>query len=289
VSESDVAVPRVSSPAPPWQRDTVCGRGRLRAGGNIVCGMAGKSGTERRRGTSAYKRLYRELRDALEGGEFREGRRMPTEAELCRQYGVSRHTVRQAFQDLVAEGLVYRVPGRGTFATSLSEHGRYLRSIGTVEDLMVWSDTNVELLRPISFEEDEGVARLLELPTPEVAVLVMRRHYDGLPFALTRVYLSPGLGKRLAEKDVFARTVPNATVIAAIEPLISHPIAGASQEVTAKPAPADVAGMIGCAPGEPSLRVQRLYFDTRETPVELAVSHYHPERYSYRIELRRRL
>ena len=206
-------------------------------GGNIMCGMAGRSGTERRRGTSAYKRLYRELRDALEGGEFREGRRMPTEAELCRQYGVSRHTVRQAFQDLVAEGLVYRVPGRGTFATSLSEHGRYLRSIGTVEDLMVWSDTNVELLRPISFEEDEGVARLLELPTPEVSVLVMRRHYDGLPFALTRVYLSPGLGKRLAEKDVFARTVPNATVIAAIEPLLPHPIAGASQEVTAKPAP----------------------------------------------------
>ena len=58
--------------------------------------------------------------------------------------------------------------------------------------------------------------------------------------------------------------------------------------MTAKPAPADVAGMIGCAPGEPSLRVQRLYFDTRETPVQLAVSYYHPERYSYRIELRRR-
>jgi DNA-binding GntR family transcriptional regulator len=251
--------------------------------------MAGRSGTEQGRGAPAYKRLYRELRDALEGGEFREGRRMPTEAELCRRYGVSRHTVRQAFQDLVAEGLVYRVPGRGTFATSLSEHGRYLRSIGTVEDLMTWSDTNVELLRPISFEDDQGVARLLGLPTPEVSVLVMRRYYDGLPFALTRVYLSPELGKRLKEKDVFAHSVPNATVIAAIEPLLPHPVAGASQEVTAEPAPADVAGMIGCSPGEPSLRVQRLYFDTRETPVELAVSHYHPKRYSYRIELRRRV
>jgi len=252
-------------------------------------GMAGGSGTQRRRSTPAYKRLYRELRDALESGEFREGRRMPTEAELCRQYGVSRHTVRQAFQDLVAEGLVYRVPGRGTFATSLSEHGRYLRSIGTVEDLMVWSDTNVELLRPVTFEEDEGVARLLGLPSPEVSVLLMRRHYEGLPFARSRVYLDPELGTQLAENNVFAQSIPSATVIAAIEPLLDYPIAGASQEVTAEPAPADVAGMIGCAPGEPSLRVQRLYFDTRETPVELAVSHYHPERYSYRIELRRRV
>jgi GntR family transcriptional regulator len=251
--------------------------------------MVGRSETERGRGGPAYKRLYRELRGALESGEYREGRRMPTEAELCRQYSVSRHTVRQAFHDLVAEGLVYRVPGRGTFATQLSEHGRYLRSIGTVEDLMVWSDTNVELLRPISFEDDEEAARLLGLPTPEVSVLVMRRYYDGLPFALTRVYLSPGLGRRLAEKHVFARNTPNTTAIAAIEPLLPHPIAGASHRVTAEPAPADVAGMIGCAPGEPILCVQRLYFDTRETPVELAVSRYHPERYSYRIELRRRI
>ncbi len=214
---------------------------------------------------------------------------MPTEAELRRQYGVSRHTVRQAFQDLVAEGLVYRVPGRGTFATSLSEHGRYLRSIGSVEDLMVWSETSVELLRPISFEEDEEVARLLGLPAPEVALLEMRRYHDGLPFAFTRVFLSPELGEQLVEKGVFARSVPNATVIGTIEPLLPHPIAGTSQELTAEPAPADVAGMIGCAPGEPSLRVQRLYFDTRETPVELAISYYHPERYSYRIELRRRV
>jgi GntR family transcriptional regulator len=251
--------------------------------------MVANSGTRQRRGTSAYKRLYHELRDALERGEFREGRRMPTEADLCRQYGVSRHTVRQAFQDLVSEGLVYRIPGRGTFATSLSEHGRYLRSIGTVEDLMEWADTSVELLRPISIEENEEAAGLLGLPGPEVSVLVMRRYYDGLPFALTRVYLSPQLGAQLAENNVFSQSIPNATVIAAIEPLLEHPIAGASQDVTAEPVPADVASMIECSPGEPGLRVQRLYFDTRETPVELAISHYHPGRYSYRIELRRRL
>lgn len=249
--------------------------------------MAERSSTEHKRGTPAYKQLYQELRDALENGEFREGRRMPTEAELRRKYGVSRDTVRKAFQDLVSEGLVYRVPGRGTFATSLSEHGRYLRSLGTVDDLMAWANTEVELLCPISIEEDEEAARLLWLPTPEVSVLVMRRYYDGEPFALTRVYLAPELGTQLAEKNVFTQRIPRATVIANIEPLLLHPVAGVSQEVTAEPIPADVAGVIGCAPGEPSLHVRRLYFDTRETPVELAVSHYHPKRYSYRIELRR--
>ena len=248
--------------------------------------MAKISGTEQRRSTPVYKQLYHELRDALENGAFRDGRRVPTEAELRQQYGVSRHTVRQAFQALVAEGLVYRVPGRGTFATPLSEHGRYLRSIGAVEDLMVWENTDVELLRPVSVEEDEEATRLLGLPNREVSMLMMRRYHDGLPFALTRVYLAPKLGACLTEKNIFAHTIPNATVIATIEPLLPHPIAGANQEVTAVPAPADMADIIGYSPGEPCLRVQRLYFDTRGSPVELAVSHYHPERYTYRIELR---
>lgn len=250
--------------------------------------MADKSEARQQRGTPAYKQLYQKLRHALESGEFRKGRQMPTEAELCRQYSVSRDTVRKAFQDLVAEGLVYRIPGRGSFATPLSERGRYLRSIGALEDLMEWANTDVELLRPISIEENEEAARMLWLPTPEVSVLAMRRHHDGVPFAVTQVYLAPKLGMRLAEENIFAVKVPNATVIAAIEPLLEHPVAGTSQELTAEPVPADVAGMIGCTPGEPSLHVQRLYFDTRETPVELAISHYHPERYSYRIELRRR-
>lgn len=250
--------------------------------------MAETSAIQQGRSTPAYKHLYRKLRDALENGEFRDGRRVPTEAELQQQYGVSRHTVRQAFQDLVAEGLVYRVPGRGTFATPLSEHGRYLRSIGSVEDLMVWADTDVELLRPISVEEDKESARLLGLPTREVSMLMMRRYHGGLPFALTRIYLTPELGTSLGEKNIFADAIPNATVIATIEPLLPHPIAGVSQELTAVPAPADMAGMIGYSPGEPCLRVQRLYFDTCGIPVELAISHYHPGRYTYRIELRRR-
>ena len=38
-----------------------------------------------------------------------------------------------------------------------------------------------------------------------------------------------------------------------------------------------------------SMRAERLYFDTERNPVELAISHYHPKRYSYGIELRRRI
>ncbi len=54
-------------------------------------------------------------------------------------------------------------------------------------------------------------------------------------------------------------------------------------------APADelVAGALGCTLGHLMLRVDRLYSDTTGTPVELSVSHFLPEQYTYRVTLRR--
>ncbi|HLS89952.1 MAG TPA: GntR family transcriptional regulator [Limnochordia bacterium] len=63
--------------------------------------------------------FYAQVKDALqrqiENGVYGPGQPIPTELELCEQYGVSRHTVRQALAKLVQEGVVYRIPGKGTF------------------------------------------------------------------------------------------------------------------------------------------------------------------------------
>jgi GntR family histidine utilization transcriptional repressor len=66
-----------------------------------------------------FQRIKLHLRERLQRGDWPPGSLMPSEAELVRQFGVSRMTVNRALRELQAEGLVERVQGLGTFAAQL--------------------------------------------------------------------------------------------------------------------------------------------------------------------------
>jgi len=78
------------------------------------------------------------------------------------------------------------------------------------------------------------------------------------------------------------------TVIGLIDARTSGSITAAEQSVSAAGAPLFAARHLGREVGEPLLRIDRLYFDDSDDPVELAVSYFDPEHYSYRVKLRRR-
>lgn len=62
-----------------------------------------------------YYQLQGLLRQQIVRGRWQEGDQVPSEKQLCEQYAVSRTTVRQAVGQLVLEGLVHHVKGKGTF------------------------------------------------------------------------------------------------------------------------------------------------------------------------------
>lgn len=59
--------------------------------------------------------LAEDLRNRLASQEWQPGERLPTEAELCEVYGVSRATVRQALKALEGQGLIITMRGRGSY------------------------------------------------------------------------------------------------------------------------------------------------------------------------------
>ncbi|HUX87594.1 MAG TPA: GntR family transcriptional regulator [Chloroflexota bacterium] len=62
-----------------------------------------------------YYQLEGFLRQQIESGQWQAGEQVPSEKQLCEYYTVSRTTVRQAVTNLVNEGLLYHVKGKGTF------------------------------------------------------------------------------------------------------------------------------------------------------------------------------
>lgn len=64
-----------------------------------------------------YHQLNEILKEKIESAEWGSGYKIPSEHELCRQYEVSRNTVKTALDDLVQDGMLQRVQGKGTFVS----------------------------------------------------------------------------------------------------------------------------------------------------------------------------
>ncbi|TCK27629.1 GntR family transcriptional regulator [Pseudonocardia endophytica] len=239
------------------------------------------------RPTIAYRTLANELRNAILADQFADGVPLPTEESLARDRGLSRQTVRRAFQDLVTEGLVYRIRGRGTFASP--RDGRYLRQFGSVEELMGLSlDTELELIVPLHDIVDAAAADRLEEPSTGLCSATFRRFHNGTAFCSTRVYLPGDVGELIAgapELSTLGCRSRN-TVIGLIDDR-AEPITDAEQSITATAIPGEIAGHLGVRPGLSVLRIDRTYYGATGRPLELAISHFLPSHYSYRVRLRR--
>jgi DNA-binding GntR family transcriptional regulator len=234
----------------------------------------------------AYRTLARTLREALVKGNYPEGVRLPTEAELAQEHKVSRQTVRRAYQDLVSEGMVHRAPGRGTFAAP--REGRYLRQFGTIDDLMGLSiDTKLETVTPLRRQVNIEAAARLHQDGDIVHTVTFRRLHNEIPFCVTTVHLPPAVGETLMKEP--ALTSPGATSATTVIAMVDarFPIAEAEQSITAVLAEPPATTHLQCSPGDPLLRVDRTYNTHRDEPIELAISYFLPEHYSYRVHLRR--
>jgi GntR family transcriptional regulator len=238
----------------------------------------------------AYRQLAADLRRSIAAGRWPTGSRLPTEAEVVAATGLSRNTVRRAFQDLVSEGVIYRVRGRGTYV--VPGHAQYVRSFGSIGDLMNLSlDTEMEIVEPLHVRASLEIANELAVEDDTVMAMSFIRIHEGIPLCYTRVHVPLALGaelrelpelRELSEPGLHSRT----TIISLIEKIHPGSIQGAQQTITAEIASLDTAHRLNCEAGCPVLRIERLYCDQNQRPLELAINRFHPEHYSYRLQIR---
>jgi DNA-binding GntR family transcriptional regulator len=233
-----------------------------------------------------YRRLALILAEEIASGQYGENTPLPTDTELMARYGLGRQTVRRAFQELVADGLVYRVRGRGTFPTGRPKSGRTVRSTGSIEALEEWSGTDMEVISPLELRRDLDFAQRLELDGPVVARLTVRRWVDDEPFAVTDIILPPDIGGQLVSEDKIPAGRAPGTILASVGAM-AGPVASAEERVTAIVVPEETATVLHTASGRPALRVERIYRNGDGRPLEISSTVHASERYEHRLSIHR--
>src|SRR4030042_1740203 len=87
-----------------------------------VGGPKMKSAIEKSSPIPLYKQLKKIIENQIKSGEKKPGEMISSEKEFCGLHGISQITVRKAIFELVNEGILYRIPGKGTFVAH-EEHG----------------------------------------------------------------------------------------------------------------------------------------------------------------------
>jgi DNA-binding LacI/PurR family transcriptional regulator len=81
---------------------------------------------------SLHVQLHNQLRELIVAGRWQGGTRIPSENQLTNHFNISRSTVRLALQRAELEGLVERIPGKGTFVAYVSHRESQNRLIAFV-------------------------------------------------------------------------------------------------------------------------------------------------------------
>jgi len=203
--------------------------------------------------------------------------RLPSEAQLCEEFGVSRMTARAAVQRLVQDGLVYRVPGRGTFVAA-SRANRTAGHILSFSDEMrrkgrTPSSRVIERrLRRATAEEER------QLRVSEVVTLRRVRLADGRPVAVEEaVFPAERVGGAL-DGDLEHQSVFRTLVAAGLVPT------SGTAALAAEAANAQDARLLGVRKGAPLLVERRLIHDQDGKPLEWTESRYVGSRYGIDVE-----
>jgi DNA-binding GntR family transcriptional regulator len=221
-----------------------------------------------------YFQLAQHLEAAIQSGVLEAGARLQNEAELAAHLGLSRPTVRSAFQYLANKGMIVRKRGAGTVVAT----PRIDRDVGLTslhDDLAAAGRAPVtDVVRNEVDHASDTVARALQLPERALVICLERiRFADGEPIALMHnflpaalIHLSTGM---LAEHGLYELLRASGVRLGS-----------ATERISAKNASLSEARALAESRGTALLTMERIAYDEGGRPVEFGQHLYRASRYA---------
>lgn len=234
-----------------------------------------------------YVQLENALVERIRTQGLKPGDRLPTEAEIEEEYAVSRATIRTSLNRMVADGIIQRVQGLGSFvARPRPMHQPMLNSF-TQNMRNQGFQPGRRLLRIETVQPDDDVRAALQLPRGECLYAERLLLADHLPIALARTWVPVDV--LAGRMDLFTAEALNA---GSLYELLQGPDGGLVLDRGVETVRAAAAGeaeavLLECPVGSPTLVVRRSSFLASGRTVEWSVMTFAADRYEYHVDLTR--
>lgn len=226
--------------------------------------------------TPLYHQIKQHLLDRLNEGNLKPGDILPSEAQLSAQYTVSRITVRRALKELIQQGLLYTLQGKGTFAAHapIREISGFRSFSEDIQSKGLRASSQV--VRSEQLPADDEVAAHLKIKAGEPVYILQRiRLADDQPVAFETAYLPASLFPNLGKYDL------SQSLYQILREQFHVYPAWADAEIQSTTATPEIAQALRMQAGEPVLTAQRLSYTESFHVVEYVVSVYCGNRFTF--------
>jgi GntR family transcriptional regulator, phosphonate transport system regulatory protein len=219
--------------------------------------------------------LWRQIAATIEGEIARAaraaGERLPTEAVLTARFGVNRHTVRRALEDLEARGLIRVEQGRGAFVAE------------DVVDYRLGPRTRFsELIRRQNREPAGRILRIAEMPAETQLAEALGLRRGRLVLRVERLGLANGRPVVLGTHHFPLPRCAAAAEALAHDPSVTSALAACgvadyrrkSSRITARLPTPEEAALLQQSRSRPVLVAESLNVDTEGQPVDWTLAVY---------------
>lgn len=227
-----------------------------------------------------YLQIAHSIREMVLEGKYPVNSQVPTEEEIAKQYGVSRMTARNAVTQLVNEGLVYRVHGKGAFVSATRLERNLNRLSGFYEDMVelgLQPSAKVLSLNKRSPNQKEQHALSLR-PNQSVFELTRIRYLNHTPVGVQTAIIPERILPNLEELDVHHQSLYLHMRKYGIK------LASAEQRMEAVSSP-EIAAHLGLPDTAPFFFFERITYDDEKRPIELLYSHFRGDMYTFSVTL----
>lgn len=235
-----------------------------------------------------YYQLQQILREKISSDNISPKEALPTENELCKEYDVSRTTVRQAFNALINEGLIQRIPGKGTFLIEPHSPQKILHYFNATASLVGLPEfatyTNAIHHRGLVLPT-EKVAEALNLSSnKKVYRLRGIRLLNDIPLCYFVTCIQAEFAGVFAGEKL--KTGATLTVLAKKTGMT---VSKVYQTLSASRIDDNMAKYLGLKKKDPTLVFERIYYVEDDRPIEVGMNYFHPDRYQYAMELKHKI